>query len=115
MPILAQQYPVFKPVMRIITNITNSILPEVTTSFAHGYISGLIVRIIIPQGYGMHEINQLSTPIDVTSSTTFTIDIDTTMFTPFITPEIQLQYPQVIPFGEDNSTVYGAYRNILRG
>lgn len=115
MSILAQQYPIFRPVMRIITNITNDIAAHVTTSFNHNYITGLIVRIVMPQGYGMQEINQLFGSIVVTGDTTFTIAIDTTSFSPFSTPITQLQYPQSIPFGEDNETLYGAYRNILRG
>lgn len=115
MPILATQYPVFKPVMRIITDITNSRLAQVTTSFAHGYMTGLIVRINIPLGYGMEQMNELFGSISVTGDTTFTIDIDSSSFSPFVTPDPQKQYPQAIPFGEDNYTVYGAYRNILRG
>lgn len=113
MAILATQYPVFKPAMRIISNITNDAPALITTTFAHGYADGIIVRIIMPLGYGMQQINQLSGSIVVVSDTTFTIDINTTHFSPYSVPETVKQYPQVVPFGEDNYTVYQAYRNVL--
>lgn len=115
MAISAQLRPVFKPAMRIVTNITNAFPAEVTTSFAHGYLDGLIVRLIVPNGYGMEEVNQLSGAILVTGLTTFTIDIDTTQFNPYVTPSAPYneQLSQSVPFGEINSTLLSAYRNVL--
>lgn len=116
MSIQAQQYPVFQPALRIITAITNSNPATVTTSFAHQYSTGLIIRLIVPSGYGMYQANQRSGAIKVTGSTTFTIDIDTTHFDPFVIPMTDpddLQYPQSIPTGEVNSSLYSAYRNVL--
>lgn len=113
MSIQAQQFPVFKPSMRIITNITNGNPATVTTSFAHGYSTGLIVRLIVPSGYGMDQANQLTGDITVVDTLNFTIDIDTTLFQPFVTPGSPTQYPQVVPVGEINSTVYLALKNVL--
>lgn len=116
MSILATQYPVFKPAMRIISNITNGFPAEVTTTFAHGYIDGIVVRLIVPPGYGMVEANQKFGSITVIDSTTFTIDINTTYFNAFVTPMTSpddLQYPQSIPFGEVNSTLLASYKNVL--
>ncbi len=113
MSIQAQPFPTFKPSMRIITNITNGNPATVTTSFAHGYSTGLIIRLILPSGYGMNQANQLFSDITVVDSTSFTIDIDTTLFQPFTTPGDQTQYPQAVPIGEINSTVYLATKNVL--
>ncbi len=113
MSIQAQAFPVFQPAMRIITNITNGFPATVTTSFAHQYTTGLIIRLILPPGYGMQQANQLSSDITVIDTTTFTINIDTRLFQPFVPFSFQSQLPQAIPTGEVNSTVYLAYKNVL--
>lgn len=113
MSILAQQFPIFKPAMRIITAITNGFPASVTTSFDHGYPSEIIVRIVVPLGYGMEEINGMFGSIIVTGATTFDIDIDTRYFDPFVVPGSPTQYAQSVPIAEINSTVYHAYQNVL--
>lgn len=116
MVILATQNPVFKPAMRIISSITNANPAVVTTTFAHNYVTGCIVRLIIPLGYGMMQANQLHAPITVTSSTTFTIAIDTLNFPPFTTPitsPLDDQYAQCIPIGEVNGSLLSSYKNVL--
>ncbi len=116
MSIQAQQYPSYQPAMRIITDITNGFPAQITTSFAHQYSSGMIVRLILPPGYGMQEINQRQFDITVNSTTTFTINIDTTFFSVFTIPSTapnNLQYAQAVPTGEINSTSYFAVRNVL--
>lgn len=113
MSIQAQAYPVYQPAMRIVTNITNDFPALVTTSFSHQYATGLIVRIIVPLGYGMQEINQQFGSITVTSDTTFAIDIDTRLYSPFVVDGSPTQYAQSIPIGEINSTVYLATKNVL--
>ncbi len=113
MSVQAQTYPVFQPAMRIITNITNGFPATVTTSFAHQYTTGLIVRLILPPGYGMPEVNQKFSDITVVDSTSFTINLDTTFFQSFVVPGSPTQYAQAIPMGEINSTVYLATKNVL--
>jgi len=116
MAILAQQYPVFQKAMRIISDITNAYPASVTTTFNHQYVTGMIVRLNIPAGFGMLEANQLYGPIIVTGDTTFTIDIDTTNFNAFSAP---VSYPesyqsaQVTPIGEISSTLKAATQNVL--
>ena len=76
----------FQPSMRIITAITKANPASVTTSFDHDYETGLIVRLYIPEYYGMPQINKKICSIIVTSSNTFTIDIDSTSFDAFVVP-----------------------------
>lgn len=116
MAILAQQYPVFQPAMRIISGVTNAFPAVVTTTFAHQYGTGMIVRLNIPPGFGMVEANGLKGEIIVTGSTTFEIDIDTTFFDVFDAPSsypFSYQYAQVVPVGQINELLRFATRNVL--
>jgi len=116
MAILAVESPTFQPAMRIITAITQSNPAAVTTSFDHDYVSGMIVRLVIPPGYGLEEYNEQKGTITVTGDTTFTIDIDTTIGEPFTVPAVfpeNKQSPQVLPIGEINSMLTTATRNVL--
>lgn len=118
MPVFyADPRPIFTPAMRLIASITNSNPGVVETTFPHGYISGLVVRMIVPQRNGMYEINHLEGAIRVLTPTTFSIDIDTQFFEPFVIPAYNSQLstvgPQVVPIGEINSMLTGAVQNIL--
>lgn len=124
MAISAIRFPNFLPAMRIITNITNGNPALVTTSFANDYITGEIVRIVMPyqDGYypwGMQQINNQTGTISIVNSTQFYIDIDTTYYEPFVVPEEDVtdrfttQLPQVVPIGEVNSILTAATRNVL--
>ena len=109
--------PIYQPAMRVITAITNANPAAVTTSFAHDYLDGLIVRLHIPTGYGMLQANELVGTVTVTGATTFTLDIDTTAFDAFTSPVGSPwyinSYASVIPVGEINSLLTQATRNTL--
>lgn len=88
-----------------------------TTSFDHNYETGDIVRLKIPNGWGMTQANDQKGTITVMSPTTFTIDIDTTMYDQFVTPPnpspFVLARAQVVPVGEINSKLTSATQNVL--
>lgn len=109
--------PTFMPAVRDIVAITNAFPLQVTTSFAHSYLSGLIVRIKIPQYFGMEILNNVQGSILVTGSTTFTMNIDSTNFDPFVVPSPQpgsLYTPaQVVPIGEDTDILTQSFVNVL--
>lgn len=116
MAILAYPFPVYQPSMRIIASITNAPFASVTTTFNHQYISGTIVRLVIPLGFGMVEANQLFGEIVVTGPTTFTIGIDTTLFGVFAAPSSfpdDAQSAQCVPIGENNNTLKASVQNVL--
>ena len=114
---IALQNPIFQPAMRLIASITQSNPAVITTTFAHQYISGTIVRLDIPPADGMQQANQLFAPILVTGPTTFTMPIDTTLFTPFAIPVSPPPYintcAQVVPIGEINAILTAAVQNVL--
>lgn len=113
----ADPNPIFQPAMRLIASITQAKRAVVTTTFAHQYLDGTIVRFDIPPADGMQQINQLTGSIVVTGSTTFTVNIDTTLFAPFAIPVSPPPYvdtcAQVVPIGEINETLKAAVQNTL--
>ncbi len=116
MAVFPELNPAYKPAMRVISAITNANPASITTTQDHLYISGNIVRIDIPLGFGMQQINQQFGEITVTGDTTFTIDIDTTFYDAFVAassyPE-NLQVAQAVPFAENNSILLAAVQNTL--
>jgi hypothetical protein len=115
----ANQNPVFGPAMRIIASVTNSPFALVTTTFPHGYPNGTIVRFDIPPALGMPQLDQLTSPIFVTSPTTFTTNIDTTTFEPFVIPVDISSRINIcglsVPIGSANYTLAPAEINLLKG
>lgn len=57
----------------------------VTTTEPHGYLPGLYVRFNLNGGFGMEELNGQQFLIGDITPTTFSIPINTTLFTPFAT------------------------------
>lgn len=116
------QYPVYQPAMRTITAITNAFPALVTTNINHNYVTGQWVRIIVPETFGMVQINKMQGYITVTSPTQFTIELDTIPFDAFVVPAdrvypegptSQVQYAQVIPIGERYNQFNAAVKNVL--
>ena len=108
--------PIFQPAMRVIAAITNTNPVQVTTTVNHLYQTNTIVRIDVPPGFGMTQINQQFAPITVTGDTTFTMPIDTTLYDLFVIPvtyPLDAQQAQAIPFAEDNSILTAAVQNVL--
>ena len=109
--------PTFQPAMRLITAITQANPAVITTSFANNYVSGTIVRLDIPIADGMQQVNGLTGTITVLSPTTFSINIDTTLFDPFSIPVAPAPSTQicalVVPIGESNGQLNAAVQNVL--
>lgn len=111
--------PKFIPARKNIDTITNASQALVTTLSAHGYTSGMIVRLVIPTSKGMQGANQLTGKITVVDAVSFTIDIDTTnmdafisVVNPAISPTIDV-CAYVTPVGESNEMLSAANRDII--
>ncbi len=118
MAILAEQYPMFQPAMRIVIAVTNSFPALVTTSFPHQYIDGLIARLVIPEGFGMVLEDPLNEGVvTVLNDTQFYLSIDTQFVEPFVIPApfpVAFTSPaQIVPVGEVNSSLRSATQNVL--
>jgi hypothetical protein len=121
--VFAYRHPVYQPAMRLVTAITNEVIPTVTTSFAHNYLTGTIVRFYIPRACGMQQlvvpVNYIfpAYEITVTGLTTFTIPVNTTYFDVFSIPVTSDYHidtgAQVVPIGEDSAMLTAATENKL--
>lgn len=117
--------PEFKPAAKLISAITNDVKASVTTTSDHEYLSGTIIRFVIPQACGMTELDKMVGTIEVTGSNTFLVDIDTSSFDVFAVPLDNLVDPvngisphyntcaMVVPIGESSDMLNAAVRNIL--
>lgn len=102
----------FYPRRRLISNISSAASAVVTTTVAHGYSVGQEVRFVIPAvtaiGFGITQLDGVSAVITaVGSSTTFTINVDTTAMGAFSYPvgtAVPFTPAEVIPFGDDTAT-----------
>jgi hypothetical protein len=119
----AVELPTFQPAMRNILSITQDVPALITTTFDgtnpgdHQYQTGLIVRLLIPYGFGMQQANQLSADITVINSTQFTMPINTTNMDAFVVPADNPGHfytpAQVIPVGEVNELLTESTQNVL--
>lgn len=98
--------PLYYPQALTIVAITKAAQAVVTTSTEHGLTVGQKVRIRVPTGYGMTQINDLLTVISAVTATTFTCqDINSLAFTTFVYPAaggggfVANSPPQVVPIG----------------
>ncbi len=112
MPFTAYETPLFQPAVRVIESITNANPAVVTTTYNNSYFSTDVIKIRIPQGFGMWQMNNLSSRITVLSPTSFAMDeIDSTNFDVFVDPG-NGQFAQTIPVSEATRTVRGATTNV---
>jgi len=124
----AVEFPTFQRKMMNILSITNANPMVVTTTLDgvnpgdHDYNTGLIARLNIPVYCGMQQANRLLKPITVLSPSTFSTDVDSTGFDPFVafTPSLVPPYPvigatpaTVVPVGEINEILTEATQNVL--
>lgn len=113
----ADPNPMFQPAMRLISAITQADPAVITTTFAHQYITGTIVRLDIPRADGMQQADKIIGPIIVLSSTTFSMPFNSTNFDPFSIPVSPSPHvdtcAQVVPIGEVNEIISAAVQNVL--
>ena len=110
-------YDMFKPKNRVIANITAANPGVVTTLVDHTYQTGQKVRIHVPAECGMIELDGKLVTVTRVSSSTFSIEIDTSAYTAFTFPvytDTPFTPASIIPVGEDTSYNYltdGALEN----
>ena len=106
--------PIYQPAYRIIASITNAYPAVVTTTIDHLYLTGLIVRLVIPPACGM----QGAAGQTGTGPTTFTIDINTIFMDKFSIPNLPADInvgAQVVPIGEAAANLNSAVQNVRPG
>jgi len=106
----------FQPGSKVITAITQTDPIVVTTSLVHRYIDGMIVRLLVPEEYGMPQANNLVGEITVTGVQNFSLSVNGSLFQAFVVPvTVPLTPAQVVPVGENNGILTAACQNVLPG
>lgn len=91
-----------------IQTISNAYPAVVTTTTNHNLTSSQVVRLVVPQDYGMIQLNAAQVIITVLGATTFSIQttqvpvavsIDSRNFDPFVTASNPGLTAQVLPMG----------------
>lgn len=123
LPGIAVLNPTFNPSLSAITAITSvfrsisgSWVAFVATQSPHTFVTGQIIKIIVPPDYGMEEINGAVVNvlgINAGFPLLFLIDLDIRSFQPFVVPAAPKQFAQAIPIGELNAQLNGAVMNVL--
>jgi len=120
--------PRYYPPARRIVDIVQGASTVIALNVTHNYVVGQQVRIMMPAGWGMPQINGLLGTITAigtavsTSTNTITVNIDSTGFTAFAWPTsavsaLGIGVPEVVPVGEAATVPYAnllddATRNI---
>ncbi len=102
------------PRHRFITAITKVGSAVITLSVAHSFVAGQAVRIIVPDDFGMIEMDGLLgniTAVTTGGTNTITVDIDSTAFSTFAFPTSAvagtgLSFPIVVPVGETANATF---------
>ncbi len=103
--------PLFYPRRRFITNITQAVNANVSTSVQHGMTPGQEIRFSIPTlsiaPFGMTQLNGVvATILTVVDDFNFTINVDTSAFSVFVWPattQMPSSFPIMVPVGEDTA------------
>ena len=101
-------YNLFQPSGRNIANITQAASAVVTTLVDHAYAVGQKVKFSIPSEAGMTELDGIEGNITAISTSTFTVDVDTSAMSAFTFPvytDVPCQIPSCVPVGDAKSTV----------
>lgn len=99
----------YYPRSRYICAITAAASAVVTTTVDHAYTVGQVVRMNVPEAFGMREMNGLQGTITAVTASTFTLNIDSTGFTPFafpLTAAAPFTPATVVPFGDAAQVPY---------
>lgn len=121
----AVSFPAFQRALRNILSISQANPAVIVTTFDginpgdHQYSSGLIVRVLVPAGFGMQIPSGINDTYEITvlSSSSFSIPLNTTNFDAFVIPAVNPGHfytpAQVVPVGENNDLLSQSTQNVL--
>lgn len=95
------------PMLCYPTAITQASSAVVTLNVDHQFVVGSVVKFVIPSQWGMIELNNQTGTVTAITSSTITVNIDTTSYTAFSYPTSAvaaagMDFPQVIPIADEN-------------
>ena len=87
----------YTPYVMNITGISNAQQAVVSFGTTHPYSLGEYVSMRVSKPYGMVEMNNQQALVNELDSTTITIDIDSSAYTPFVYPPVgEVIYPALV-------------------
>jgi hypothetical protein len=90
----------YQPRFNFINTVTRGQTTVVTTTVDQDFVIGQLVRFIIPQPFGIRQLNQRQGyVISIVSSTQIEVDIDSSKMDAFTTSSFTTQ-PQILPIGD---------------
>jgi hypothetical protein len=93
----------FQPSRFVISAVSLGVTTTITTSVAHNYVLGNLVRLGFPNGYGCAQINKsVGYVVSLPSTTQIQINLNSIGTDPFIAANLK-QQPQIVAVGEINS------------
>jgi len=107
-PPIEPQY--YAPRRYQISALSLGVTTTVTTSTAHDYVIGQMVRLLIPEYYGSRQLNeQTGYVIAIPTTTQVTVTINSTNANAFIpSPTFYTQVPQILAVGDVNTGAINA-------
>lgn len=107
----------YSPYRRWITGITQANPAVITVSVAHNYLVGDKIRVIVPNQFGMTQINGLLATITAVTASTITTDINSAAFTAFAYPisaiaAAGVSFPHIVPVGEVATKLTSSMDNV---
>lgn len=94
--------PLYVPQRRFVTKISQAAAGVVTTSIAHGLQTGEYVRMHVPAGFGMVELDGQLAKVTRLTAYTFAMDINTSGYSAFVFPlsaDVPFSFAEMIPVG----------------
>lgn len=101
----------YYPRWRYISGITAANPCVISTTVDHAYVAGQQIRIYVPTGWGMVQLNGLIGTITAVTHNTLTVNIDSSAMTAFAYPTsavaaLGVNFPIVVPISESVSSTY---------
>lgn len=102
-PIQPQYY---QPNVFFISAISLGFVTTVTTTVNHNYSIGQLVRLLIPNGFGSRQLNEmLGNVTSIPATNQVTLDLNSSNADPFITNAAIFTQPQIVAVGDVNTGV----------
>lgn len=96
----------FYPSKNQITAITQAETAVLSLSDTNDLTLGQVVRVLVPSEYGMHQINKQEGSIVAVSSSSITLNINSSQYDPFSAPVSPLTPALIIPIGMQATLSY---------
>jgi hypothetical protein len=111
LPIEPQYY---APSQFFISGISLGILTIVTTSVNHNYSIGQLVRLLVPNGFGTRQLNEmLGYVTSIPALNQVMVNIDSSRFDPFFLNTVIATQPQIVAVGDVNTGTINTNGNTL--